>query len=75
MLKLGNDIGHGHNDFYEITLHGKGRLLFPDLQAMTYEPTYLGWSHEGIGHNTLVVDGQSPSSGALHDWCRTSLPR
>jgi len=63
MLKLGTDIGHGHNDFYELVLHGKGRLLYPDIQALTYEPTYLGWSREGIGHNTLVVDGQSPDSG------------
>ena len=63
MLRLGGSIGHGHQDYYELVLHGKGRLLYPDIQAMTYEPQYLGWSNDGIGHSTLLVDGQSPSPG------------
>jgi hypothetical protein len=63
MMKLGSAIGHGHSDYYELVLHGKGRLLYPDLQAMTYESPRLGWSNDGIGHSTLLVDGQSPRPG------------
>ncbi len=44
-------------------LHGKGRLLYPDLNVIQYEPTYLSWTREGIGHSTLLVDHQSPASG------------
>jgi len=63
LLMLGKPIGHGHNDFYSLTLHAKGRLLYPDLNVIQYEPTYLNWTHEGIGHSTLLVDRQSPQGG------------
>ena len=70
-MTLGKTVGHGHNDHYELVLHGKGRLLYPDLNVIQYEPTYLGWTHEGIGHSTLLVDHQSPASGeftTIHDF-------
>lgn len=63
LVTLGKTVGHGHNDHYELVLHGKGRLLYPDLNVIQYEPTYLSWTHEGIGHSTLLVDHQSPASG------------
>jgi len=71
LVTLGKTVGHGHNDHYELVLHGKGRLLYPDLNVIQYEPTYLGWTHEGIGHSTLLVDHQSPASNEFttsHDF-------
>jgi hypothetical protein len=56
-------VGHGHNDFYSLVLHGKGRLLYPDINVIQYEATYLNWTHEGIAHSTLLVDKQSPHPG------------
>src|SRR5262249_8493622 len=35
------------------------------------EPTYINWTHEGIAHNTLLVDRQSPRPGPFttrHDF-------
>jgi hypothetical protein len=63
VLRLGGLVGHGHKDYYHLILHGKGRLLYPDLNVIQYEPTYLNWTHEGIAHNTLLVDHQSPRPG------------
>lgn len=60
---LGKWLSHGHSDDYSLILHGKGRLLYPDLNVIQYEPSYLNWTHEGIAHNTLLVDHQSPSHG------------
>ncbi len=63
VLRLGALTGHGHKDYFHLILHGKGRLLYPDLNVIQYEPTYLNWTHEGIAHNTLLVDQRSPSPG------------
>jgi hypothetical protein len=63
VLRLGGAVGHGHKDYFHLILHGKGRLLYPDLNIIQYEPTYLNWTHEGIAHNTLLVDRQSPRPG------------
>ena len=63
VLRLGALVGHGHKDYFHLILHGKGRLLYPDLNIIQYEPTYLNWTHEGIAHNTLLVDQQSPRPG------------
>jgi hypothetical protein len=71
LLMHGKSIGHGHKDYYGLILHGKGRLLYPDLNVTQYEATYVNWTREGIGHNTLLVDHQSPSPGAFttkHDF-------
>jgi hypothetical protein len=62
-VRLGSAVGHGHPDYFHLILHGGGRLLYPDLQIITYEPTFLNWGREGIGHNTLLVDHQSPKPG------------
>ena len=62
LLRLGVSVGHGHKDYFSLILHGKGRLLYPDLNVINYEPTYLNWTHEGFAHSTLLVDHQSPHS-------------
>jgi hypothetical protein len=61
VVMLGKWLSHGHCDDYSLILHGKGRLLYPDLNVVQYEPSYLNWTREGIAHNTLLVDHQSPS--------------
>jgi hypothetical protein len=63
VLRLGALVGHGHKDYFHLILHGKGRLLYPDLNIIQYEPTFLHWTHEGIAHNTLLVDHRSPRPG------------
>ena len=63
VVMLGKWLSHGHADDYNLILHGKGRLLYPDLNVIQYEPSYLNWTREGIAHNTLLVDHQSPSHG------------
>lgn len=63
VLRLGALVGHGHKDYFHLILHGKGRLLYPDLNIIQYEPTYVNWTHEGIAHNTLLVDQESPRPG------------
>lgn len=71
LLMHGKTIGHGHKDYYSLILHGKGRLLYPDLNVTQYESSHLNWTREGIGHNTLLVDHQSPSPGPFvtkHDF-------
>jgi hypothetical protein len=63
VLRLGAAVGHGHKDYFHLILHGKGRLLYPDLNIIQYESTGLNWTHEGIAHNTLLVDHASPRPG------------
>ena len=51
---------HRHCDDYQIVLHGKGRLLYPDINTWNYEnDKEIGWTHRSIAHNTLAVDGAS----------------
>jgi hypothetical protein len=64
-LRLGASVGHGHNDYFHLLLHGKGRLLYPTVQLIQYEPNHLGWTREGIACNTLLVDHQSPRPGPV----------
>ena len=66
LLMLGKWIGHGHNDYYSLILHGKGRLLYPDLNVIQYEPTALNWTREGIAHSLLLVDRRSPQPGVFN---------
>jgi hypothetical protein len=63
VLRLGTSVGHGHLDYFSLILHGKGRLLYPDLNVIQYEPRWLNWTAEGIGHSTLLIDSESPSPG------------
>lgn len=63
VLRLGTSVGHGHSDYFSLILHGKGRLLYPDLNVIQYEPRWLNWTAEGIAHSTLLIDNDSPSPG------------
>jgi hypothetical protein len=63
VLRLGTSVGHGHDDYFSLILHGKGRLLYPDLNVIQYEPRWLNWTAAGIGHSTLLIDQESPSPG------------
>lgn len=48
--------GHDHRDKFSITLHGAGRLLYPNYNAIQYENPMIGWTRNSVSHNTLVVD-------------------
>ena len=50
--------GHGHQDQFAITLHGAGRLLYPDYNYIQYENPSFGWTRNSVAHNTVIVDGQ-----------------
>jgi len=63
VLRLGTSVGHGHDDYFSLILHGKGHLLYPDINVIQYEPRWLNWTSEGIGHSTLLIDHESPASG------------
>jgi hypothetical protein len=48
--------GHDHRDKFSITLHGAGRLFYPDYNALQYENPSVGWTRNSVSHNTLIVD-------------------
>ena len=48
--------GHDHRDKFSISLHGAGRLLYPDYNALQYENPSVGWTRNSVSHNTLIVD-------------------
>ncbi|MEO5367745.1 MAG: heparinase II/III family protein [Magnetococcus sp. WYHC-3] len=64
--------GHEHNDKFSLIFHGAGRLLYPDYNAIQYENASIGWSHNTMAHNTLMVDeGETqpvPACAIRHDF-------
>jgi hypothetical protein len=64
--------GHDHRDKLAITLHGAGRLLYPDYNAVQYENPAIGWTRNSVAHNTLVVDEgetqNAPPTGIRHEF-------
>ena len=50
--------GHQHRDAFAITLHGAGRLFYPNYNAIQYENPHIGWTRNSVSHNTLIVDEQ-----------------
>lgn len=48
--------GHDHRDKFSISLHGAGRLFYPNYNAIQYENADIGWTRNSVSHNTLVVD-------------------
>ena len=48
--------GHDHRDKMMIVMHAGGRLLYPDLNCIQYEPPSINWTANSVAHNTLVVD-------------------
>jgi parallel beta-helix repeat protein len=64
--------GHDHRDKFSLTLHGAGRLFYPDYNAIQYENMAIGWSRNSVSHNTLLVDEQdtrnAEPTGLRHDF-------
>jgi hypothetical protein len=48
--------GHDHGDKFSISLHGAGRLFYPNYNALQYENPNVGWTRNSVSHNTLIVD-------------------
>jgi Heparinase II/III-like protein len=48
--------GHDHRDKFSISLHGAGRLFYPNYNALQYENPSVGWTRNSVSHNTLIVD-------------------
>ena len=48
--------GHDHRDKFSISLHGAGRLFYPNYNALQYENPSIGWTRNSVSHNTLIVD-------------------
>ena len=48
--------GHQHLDKFSIMMHGAGRLLYPDYNAIQYENPAHGWTRHTVSHNTMLVD-------------------
>jgi hypothetical protein len=63
VVRLGTSVGHGHDDYFSLILHANGHLLYPDINVIQYEPRWLNWTAEGIGHSTLLIDHESPAPG------------
>jgi hypothetical protein len=73
LQRMTQSYGHGHADAFSITLHGAGRLLYPDYNFIQYENPALGWTRNTIAHNTLIVDGQESGNAeptVQHDFSR-----
>jgi len=55
--------GHDHRDKMMIVMHAAGRLFYPDMNCIQYEPPSINWTASTIANNTLVVDrGQAANS-------------
>ena len=48
--------GHDHRDKFSISLHGAGKLFYPNYNALQYENPHVGWTRNSVSHNTLIVD-------------------
>ena len=57
--------GHDHRDKFSISLHGAGRLFYPNYNALQYENPDLGWTRNSVSHNTLIVDEGETSDAQL----------
>ena len=53
--------GHDHDDKFSIMLHGAGKLLYPDFNAIQYENPAIGWTRNTISHCTMMVDEEDTS--------------
>jgi len=57
--------GHDHADKFGITLHGAGRLLYPDFNAIQYESATIGWTTHTLCHSTLMVDEEDTADATF----------
>jgi hypothetical protein len=59
--------GHDHRDKMMIVMHAGGRLLYPDMNCIQYEPPSINWTANTVAHNTLVVDrGKTANATYTH---------
>ena len=68
---MGHGYSHDHRDKFAIMLHGAGRLLYPDYNAIQYENFNTGWTRNTIAHSTLMVDEKDTRNAATtarHDF-------
>ena len=69
---MGQGYGHDHRDKFSLTLHGAGRLFYPDYNALQYEKPSIGWTMNSVAHNTLLIDEQdtrnAQPNGLRHDF-------
>src|SRR5262249_26296589 len=54
-----------HRDKFSISLHGAGRLFYPNYNALQYENPNVGWTRNSVSHNTLIVDEGETSDAPL----------
>lgn len=54
--------GHDHADKFSIMLHGAGKLLYPDFNAIQYENPSIGWTRNTVAHSTMMVDEEDTSA-------------
>ena len=59
-MLMSQGYGHDHRDKFSLTFFGAGRLLYPDCNPVQYENPDVGWTRNGVCHNTLLVDEQDP---------------
>jgi hypothetical protein len=64
LLMHGKPIGHGHRDYYGLILHGKGRLLYPDLNVTGVD-----------GLELIVEDGGDGEWDDNSNWFSAKLSR
>ncbi len=62
---LSQGYGHDHRDKFSITLHGAGRLFYPDYNPLQYENMAIGWSRNSVAHNTVMVDEEDTRNAPL----------
>jgi len=68
---MGHGYSHDHRDKFAIMLHGAGRLLYPDYNAIQYENLNIGWTRNTVAHSTVMVDEKDTRNApttARHDF-------
>lgn len=59
MLDWGGFLGHCHEDMGQVSLHAYGRDLLIDTGRYSYDRTMRQPFYQTVGHNTVMVDGQT----------------
>ena len=56
--------GHGHPDRLQLNFYARGRPWLTDFGTGNYFFDHLRWYRSTVGHNTVVVDGQTQQAVA-----------
>jgi len=88
VVMLGKWLSHGHSDDYSLILHGKGRLLYPDLNADVKYFAITGSAYQGVKQTRALLmtkeylvdsfhaaDIGEPARSHLFDWVLHGLGR